>query len=188
MVLRLTTFVSAALMATSLHAAHAAIAYSTPPASTGLAAYTSTITINLDGSTTTTGGGPAFGGEDSFIHVINNAATTVGGLTLSGTGIFNFDNDGTLGGTTDPADYSGSLTSFTFSASDLDNGRVTFVGGLASGADSFFELEEDITAANSGFKVGGTTGSGTTVPEPAAMAILATGLFAMGLARSRARG
>ena len=85
-------FVAAAL-ALSAHA-HAAIMYGMPPASAGLSAYTSTITINADGSVSTVGGGPAFGGEDSFIHVVNNSTASVAGFSLSGND-FGFDNDGT---------------------------------------------------------------------------------------------
>lgn len=169
-------------------AAHAAILYTAPPSSSGLAAYTTIITINGDGSTTTTsGGGGAFGGEDSFIHVVNNSATSVAGFSLAGTDIFGFDGDGTLGGT-DPLDYSGSLVSFTFDPANTNTGSVTFIGGLAANSDLYFELEEDVSVAGSGFTVGPITPTGPVgVPEPTTLALLGAGLFTLVGSRMRRR-
>jgi hypothetical protein len=92
--------------------------------------------------------------EDALVGVINNSPSSVGSLTLTGTGIFGFEGDGictfTFVGSgycspaqiagTDPGDYAGPTTSFT-NFSTANTGTVVFNGGLAPSASTYFSLE-----------------------------------------------
>ena len=115
-----------------------------------------------------------FGGEDSFVGVVNNSSTTLFSFTLSSaTDIFSFDGDGTFpGGVYAPA-------GITFSGinSAGTSGTINFTNGLAPGAFAAFELEENLSAAGLPPPVvGGGTNGGSSVPEPGVLALLALGV------------
>ena len=127
-----------------------------------------------------------FGGEDSFIGVVNNASTPLLSLILtSTTDIFGFDGDSTIGNGT----FYGDLTriSFTNINSAGTSGTINFLGGgLAAGATIAFELEENLSAAGLPPPVVGAGGStGSTVPEPTTVALLGLGLFGFAVSRRK---
>src|SRR5882672_6546856 len=121
------------------------------------------ITLNADGSITTTHPNPAssFDGglDDNLIGVINNTAQTITGLQLSSATIpiFAFDNDGVCAGrpgytfsalgpnpncaiATDPHTYGPAGINFT--VINANTGIVNFGnGGIAPNSNSFFSLE-----------------------------------------------
>src|SRR6266852_5250201 len=121
------------------------------------------ITLNADGSITTTHPNPATsfdsGRDDNLIGVINNTAQTITGLQLSSATIpiFAFDNDGVCAGppgytfsalgpnpncaiATDPHTYGPAGINFT--VINANTGIVNFGnGGIAPNSNSFFSLE-----------------------------------------------
>src|SRR5467141_3011223 len=121
------------------------------------------ITLNADGSITTTHPNPATsfdsGLDDNLIGVINNTAQTITGLQLSSARIriFAFDNDGVCAGppgytfsalgpnpncaiATDPHTYGPAGINFT--VINANTGIVNFGnGGIAPNSNSFFSLE-----------------------------------------------
>src|SRR5229473_4153827 len=121
------------------------------------------ITLNADGSITTTHPNPATsfdsGHDDNMIGVINNTAQTITGLQLSSATIpiFAFDNDGLCAGppgytfsalgpnpncaiATDPHTYGPAGINFT--VINANTGIVNFGnGGIAPNSNSFFSLE-----------------------------------------------
>src|SRR5882762_4241803 len=121
------------------------------------------ITLNADGSITTTHPNPATsfdsGRDDNLIGVINNTAQTITGLQLSSATIpiFAFDNDGVCAGppgytfsalgpnpncaiATDPHTYGPAGINFT--VINPNTGIVNFGnGGIAPSSNSFFSLE-----------------------------------------------
>src|SRR5882762_2800561 len=121
------------------------------------------ITLNADGSITTTHPNPAssFDGglDDNLIGVINNTAQTITGLQLSSATIpiFAFDNDGVCAGrpgytfsalgpnpncaiATDPHTYGPAGINFT--VINANTGIVNFGnGGIRPNSNSFFSLE-----------------------------------------------
>lgn len=127
-----------------------------------------------------------FGGEDSFVGVVNNASTTLFSFTLtSTTDIFGFDGDGTLPFRAGVANSDYAPVGVTFSGinSTGTSGTVNFIGGLAPGASIAFELEENLSAAGLPPPVVG--GSGGTVPEPTTVALLGLGLAGFAAARRK---
>jgi hypothetical protein len=153
------------------------------------------ITLGAGGSVTLTdtvpAQGPYDGSEDTYLGVINNSGGTVGSLKLSSTNdIFGFDGDGLVGyGAPTPYDangYGGPLGSFSgiTTVGGLETGAITFNGGLANGASTYFSLEEPLTAASfSGGGGGITTGGG--VPEPSTWAMMLIGFASLGFASYR---
>ncbi|HKV62840.1 MAG TPA: hypothetical protein VJO16_13050 [Candidatus Acidoferrum sp.] len=121
------------------------------------------ITLNADGSITTTHPNPATsfdsGLDDNLIGVINNTSQTITGLQLSSATIpiFAFDNDGVCAGppgytfsalgpnpncaiATDPHHYGPAGINFT--VINANTGIVNFGnGGIAPNSNSFFSLE-----------------------------------------------
>src|SRR5712664_3852650 len=121
------------------------------------------ITLNADGSITTTHPNPATsfdsGLDDNLIGVINNTAQTITGLQLSSATIpiFAFDNDGVCAGrpgytfsalgpnpncaiATDPHTYGPAGINFT--VINANTGIVNFGnGGIGPNSNSFFSLE-----------------------------------------------
>ena len=85
--------------------------------------------------------------------MVNNSSSSVPGITLSGTGIFNLDSDGictfTFVGSgyctpsqvagTDPQDYYGPNT--TFAITSVNNGTVNFTTPIAAGGSAYFSLD-----------------------------------------------
>jgi hypothetical protein len=163
----------------------------------GAAGCNSIITINANGSVTLGAGGkgatPYDGSDDQLVGVINNNAAPLTSLTLSGSNIFGFENDGicnaSYGVTGCPGDDGTSATNHDltyaglvgvsttdgsggsggmqhFSLVDVNNGTVFFDGGLAKGAAAFFSLEN--APSTNGFTVGGVNGA---VPEPSSIVL-----------------
>jgi hypothetical protein len=147
------------------------------------------VTINSDGSLTITNPDPnAYdGSEDQLVGVINNSASTINSLNLSGSFIFGFDGDGIQGyGSTAPSTgLPGGyvLTGYEgpdnyFSITNSNSGSVNFINGLAGGGGfSYFSLEEPASVAGAG--IGITIGS---VPEPSTWAMMLLGFAGIGVA------
>jgi uncharacterized repeat protein (TIGR01451 family) len=133
------------------------------------------ITLNADGSITTTTPNPAFsyenGDDDNMIGVVNNTATAISSLQLSSAiaPIFGFDGDGVCGGppgwifsalgpkpncttVADPHRYG--QGPITFTVTTPYKGIVNFgSGGLAPGTSTFFSLEGGNIAASLQVKI-----------------------------------
>jgi len=156
------------------------------------------ITIAADGSISTAvvNPNPYDGVEDNLVGVVNNSASSVSSLNITGSNIFGFDGDGICffaagGGAADtwtsgsssycsasqlagsnPGSYQGPTS--TFSHSNANTGTVLFGGGgIAAGASSFFSLEEPPSA-----NLIVTPG----VPEPGTLSSLGMGLVVLALA------
>jgi len=136
------------------------------------------ITITDGGISTSVNGAipPYDGVEDQLVGVINNSSHSVGSLSLTGSGLFNFDGDGLCTFITctwaHPTGYEGPNTSFSFS--NFDNGMVIFTGGLAAGATAYFSLEEPASINTI-----------VTAPEPGTLALLGLAAAAFGFSRRR---
>ncbi len=147
------------------------------------------ITVSSSGSVSvanlTATNGPNYDGSDDVeVGVINNSKSSLTALNLTGSGIGNFESDGisTYGGgsnSTDTTGYGGPLGYFPSHTSNAVT--VDFLGGLASGASTYFSLEAPPTSGNGTLHV-------TGVPEPMTAAILGSGLLALGAAVRRRRG
>src|SRR5205085_3915177 len=77
--------------------------------------------------------GPYDGADDTLVGVVNASGATVYGITLTGSGIFDFDGDGAFGG---GASYAGPGTSFTIQ--DVNSGTVNFDNGLPNKGFIYF--------------------------------------------------
>jgi len=132
------------------------------------------------------------GSDDNLVGVLNNSATAVTALFLTGSDIFGLDGDGVCRftfsaangvadssycndsqtGGTDPQDYYGPTT--TFDIVDFDSGTVNLDPGIAGGGGrTFFSLEESPSAL--------LTVTIATVPEPASFVLVVSGLLALAL-------
>jgi uncharacterized repeat protein (TIGR01451 family) len=133
------------------------------------------ITLNADGSITTTTPNPAFsyenGDDDNMIGVVNNTGQAVSSIQLSSATapIFGFDGDGVCGGppgwifspvgpqpncvtVADPHRYGQGPITFTVTTPYI--GIVNFgKGGLAPGTSTFFSLEGGNIAASLQVKI-----------------------------------
>ena len=147
------------------------------------------------GNTFSVTGGPSpstnyDGSDDALVGLINNSGTTLYSFTLTDTGsdIYGFDGDGIdfyvpVNNALDGTGYGGPLAYFTNIDAAGDSGTVNISGGLASGATTYFSLENPVNAAQPIVPTApGTGGDPTTVPEPSTLALMllaSCGLFAM---------
>ncbi len=143
------------------------------------------ITVTNTGTTValqTPDQGPYDGSDDTYIGVLNDSSKTLSSLNLSSTNdIFGFDGDGidtfagSTGNTTDTTGYGGPLGVFSnIVIGPTETGTISFLGGVAPGASTYFSLEEALTSAN------GITVTAGGVPEPATWAMMLAGLFGLG--------
>jgi len=148
------------------------------------------ITIGSNGVASIAAGpstGPYDGSDDTYIGVVNNYTGTINSLNLSSSGadIFGFDGDGidTYGapetaGNPDTTGYGGPISYFTNINGAETSGTVNFFGGLASGAQTYFSLEEPLTTATFTGGGGGITTGGA--PEPSTWFLMAAGIGVVG--------
>jgi hypothetical protein len=131
-----------------------------------------------------------------LVGVVNNSASTVSSLALTGSDIFGFDGDGictfTFVGSgyctasqtagTDPGDYQGPTS--TFAITNANSGTVNFSPAIAaSGGTSYFSLEGAPTASLG--VVVGTGGGTTSTPAPSSITLLGVGFAVILLIQAR---
>jgi hypothetical protein len=134
--------------------------------------------------------------------VVNNSAQALASFTLSGSGasagIFDFSFNGICAYTdaaycgTAAAGYEGPTTTFGGLESTIlfetNKGTVTFDPTLASGASTYFSIEDSASDinANGGLAVSDLTfAPGTATPEPAGLALSGLGVSALSLFRRK---
>ncbi len=181
---------NALLMATALATVPALGQTPTCPAAGSATGCNTTIVINPGGTLTIAAGPgvtPYDGSDDDLVGILNNSGATVNAIALSGSGsaggIFSFDGDGvdsylTPAISPNPMDassggYGGPLSYFTNISAAQDSGMVNFIGGLASGAQTFFSLENSLGQAVI------TPGGPSVTPEPGTLLLLGTGVLGL---------
>jgi len=136
-------------------------------------------------------GNPYDGVEDTLVGLTNNSGATINSITLTAAendgsivpDAFEFDGDGACtsgagGGCSGPTGYEGPNMGFgtVTSSGGVDSMTITFTGGLANGASTWFSLEGTPNSL-----VGG--GIGGPTPEPASLVLLGTGVLGLFLLR-----
>lgn len=158
----------------------------------GISVNSSSLTINTGTApngdtglvTNTTGVGNALAYEsieDVLVGVVNTGTGTLGGITLTGSGIFGFDGDGidlygATGNAMDTTGYGGPASFFTNTTGT--SGIVNFIGGIAPGGSAFFSLELP-TSGGICSNVSQCPHFPVSAPEPASIALLGSGLFGL---------
>jgi len=115
------------------------------------------LVVNANGTVTVQGDasvGTFDGSDDTLVGIINNSATAVKAVTVSGPGsdLSGFDGDGICSGNYGSwngsagcpygrTGYEGPGTSFVTDPSLPDSAEVDFTGGLAPGGKAYFSLE-----------------------------------------------
>jgi len=155
-----------------------------------------TIAANGSVSAAVTDSTPYEESEDVLVGVVNNSASTVSSLALTGSDIFGFDGDGictfTFVGSgyctasqtagTEPGDYQGPTSTFTIT--NANSGTVNFSPAIAaSGGTSYFSLEGAPTASLG--VVVGTGGGTTSTPAPSSITLLGVGFAVILLIQAR---
>ena len=137
--------------------------------------------------------------EDVLVGVVNNSATPLSTLNVTGAAgsdLFGFDGDGictfTFVGSsyctasqiagTDPGDYQGPTSTFSNIAGSFDSGTVNFSPAIApNGGTSYFSLEGLPSASITGTTGPTPTPAPTGTPAPSTLILTLTALAGMGI-------